>query len=61
MRTSVLCCIAALSTWWACSSQPEQPQYEQPVQGITVKKTDSPAMPAAAVTADSVEQAANVK
>ena len=27
----------------ACSNEPKQPQYEQPVQGITVKKSDGTA------------------
>lgn len=25
----------------ACSNEPKQPEYKQPVQGITVKKSDN--------------------
>lgn len=27
----------------ACSNEPKQPEYKQPVQGITVKKSDGTA------------------
>lgn len=32
--------VLVAATLLACSNEPKQPQYEQPVQGITVKKSD---------------------
>lgn len=42
--------VLAAATLVACSNEPKQPQYEQPVQGITVKKSDGTATQADSTT-----------